>query len=345
MAGIGLGGSIAADFGSKNLYILSDENEQPYSCASLALVSSENITDVYAVGDDALRMDGRTGDDAVLVSPVNYGGVADSELSAMLLLSAAEKAVQRRRPFDNGNLVLSVPCGATRVERAALGRAAELAGAKHALVVKAPLAAAAALGCRIDKAEGQLVVTIGANVTEITVISAFGIALSRHIKVGSSLFDEAIGDFIRANHGLIVPDYTAESIKKDMGSAVKEERSANVTLRGLNVKTGRPSSVSIASCDIYNVLQQPLRYLTGRICDALFSIPAEFSSDILKNGVYLTGGGSMLHGFDKMLEDALALPVHQSAEPAFDTVKGLMKIAGDSRLCHGVLSAGSAYEI
>jgi len=345
MAGIGFNSYVAADLGSRNLYIMSNDQDAPYTCASLALVNRENVSDVYAVGEEAVRLEGRTGDDAEMVYPIVCGGVSDSELAAMLLLSGAEKALERRHPFEKSKLLLSVPCGGTRVEKSALGHAAELAGAKHAVIVKAPIAQAIGIGCKTDKTEGQLIVSIGASVTEITVISAYGVALSRHIKLGSSMFDSAISEQIRNSYGLLVPDYTAEGIKKDMASAVKEDRNSSITLRGLNIRTGRPSSETITSNDVYEALKAPLSFIVGRICDALFSVPAEFSSDILKNGIYLSGGGSMLHGCAEMLQNATSLEVHQSSKPALDTINGLSKIACDDKLCRSLISAGTAYEI
>ena len=345
MPAISFTGNIAVDLGSANTYILSDEKAAVYSCASAVLVDANRQTDVFATGDEARHMDGRTGDDALLISPISYGGVADSELAAILMLSAIEKASGKRKPLEKYCLALCVPEGATRVARSALVNAAQLAGAKKALVIKSPVAAAVRMKRRIDKAEAQLIVSIGSCVTEVSVISAYGIVLSRHTKTGSAAFDDAIIEYIRKKHGLVIPKTIATELKKELGSAVKPTMENVQTLSGRDIRTGRPVTANVTGEDIYEALDHPITALISIICDALYNIPSEFSSDILRNGICLTGGGSELYGLMQRLRDETHLDVVQSEEPRFDAVRGCLTIARDDRLLRAVASAYSAYEI
>lgn len=345
MAGITFLSNIAIDLGSASTRICADSDGSVYTCASQALVSARSSSDVYAVGDDARRMEGRTSDESILVSPISYGGVAETELTAMLMLSAAEKATGRRRPFEKSRPVLTVNNGCTRVERAALLSAAELAGSKRALVIEAPVAAAVNMGRHIEKAEAQLIVSIGASTTEVTVVSAYGVVLSRHKKTGSCSFDDAITRYIRKNMGLVIARYTAAEIKQNMGSAIVSDRPYELTLRGVSVMNGRPVSAVVTTEDVRLALNPCVDDLVGSICDALYNVPAEFSADVLKNGICLTGGGSNLHGLDRRLEEETGLKVAKSEDSSLDAVLGAYKIAEDDRLCRQVLSAYSAYEI
>ncbi len=345
MPAISFLGNIAVDLGTANIYILTDEKAPPFSCASAVLVDAKRPTDIYATGDDAKRMEGRAGDDALLLSPISYGGVADSELAAVLIVGSVEKASSKHKQLEKSRLVLTTPEGATRVERAALASAAKLSGAKRVLVVKSPVAAAVAMKRHIDKAEAQIVVSIGSNVTEVTVISAYGVVLNRHAKTGSSLFDDAITEYIRLQHGLVIPRTVAAELKKELGSAIESRMDSVQKLSGRDIRNGRPVTADISSGDINRALSSPIASLVGLICDALYNIPSDFSSDILKNGICLTGGGSEMYGLAQRLKEETKLDVFQTEEPRYDAVRGALRIAQDDRLTRAVTLAYSAYEV
>ena len=345
MSAITFTGSIAVALGSENTYILADEKASVFSCASAVLVDAVRPSDIYAVGDDAKRMEGRAGEETALVSPIAYGGVADTELTAVLILGAIEKAGLKHRPIEKSRLVLTVPEGSTRVERAALANAAKLTGAKRVLVVKSPLASAVQMSRHVDKAEAQAVVSIGANVTEVTVISSYGIVLNRHEKTGSAAFDEAIIQHIRTTHGLVISRTVAAQLKKELGSAVKMQLEGMQSLNGRDIRTGRPVTACISSDDISDALSSPISSLVNVICDALYNIPPEFSNDILRNGICLTGGGSEVFALSQRLREETKLDVVQTDEPRFDAVRGALKIAQDERTLRAAMNAYSAYEV
>ena len=345
MAGLTFTSTISMDLGSENTRVCTSADGSVFTCASKVLVSAANSTDVLAVGDDAKRMEGRTGADSIPVSPISYGGVAETEMAALLMLSAAEKATGRRHPFDKSRLVLTVPNGSTRVERAALMNAAELAGAKHALFIESPVAAAVNMGRHIEKAEAQLIISIGACVTEVTLISAYGVVLSRHSKTGSTAFDEAITRYVRSKPGLVISRFTAAELKQNLGSAVVNETPCELTLRGMSLLTGRPITAAVTGEDVRIAMESCINDLIASLCGALYNVPAEFSADVLKNGICLTGAGSTLHALGKRLEEETQLKVFMSSESGCDAVRGAFKIAGDDRPCRQIIASGSAYEI
>ena len=345
MPAISFSGGIAADMGSTNTYIILDKASNVYKSASCALVDAVRQGEVYALGDEAKRLEGRSSDEALVVSPISYGAVADTETAALLLLSSIEKASGRRKLVDKSRLYLTVPCMATKVERTALATAAELTGAKHITVIQAPVAAAVALKRHVEKAEASLVVSIGSHITEISVISSGGVVLSRGLKRGSNEFDKVICDYVRKNTGLLISEAVACELKEQMGSAVTPETDMTQTLSGRSVKTGRPLTASVSAREIAGALQTPVSAIIDSISDALCNIPVEFTSDILKSGIALTGGGSMLYSLAQKLEAETGLDVYQSDESAFDTVRGAFMLANDDRLLRCVMNAYSAYEI
>jgi len=336
--------NIALSPGSANYYVARGDGREVFSAPSCALVSADNSTEVTALGSEARKLEGRTAHDTLLVNPMSFGAVGDSELAAMLMLDACENATGKRHPLEKNRLVITYPDGATKVERAALVNAAKLAGAKRVLAVKAPIAAAVSFGRRVDKAEGHLTVSIGKYITEVCVISGGAVAISRHMKTGSHALDSTIVQCVRKKCALVIGESTAEALKKDMGSATQPRSASVQSLSGRSILTGKPVTAEISSSDIYDALVRPIDDIVGAVCDALYSLPAQFSADILKNGIILTGGGAALYGLSKRFIDDTQLPVAISEEPAYDEVRGALKIAADDRLTRQLINAYSAYE-
>ena len=344
MAVIPFQGTIALKLGSSNTYVTADDGGKVIVSPTCALVSTRNSLDVLALGNQAKRLEGRTSEDSMLVNPVSYGGVADSELCAMQILSVCEEATGKRRPFEKNKLVVTFPEGSTKVERAALINACQLAGAKRVLAIKAPLAAACMLDQKPDRTEGRLIVYVGSHITEVCVISAGAVVGARHLKTGSAVFDEAITRRVRASSGLVIAPYTAEALKKDIGSAVAPRSVSSQTLSGRSVRSGKPVTANISAQDIFEALQAPISEIVDSICSCLYNVPAQFSADVLKNGIYLTGGGADLYGLSQRLENETQLKVTCSGMSAHDCVLGAYKIAQSDRMTHNLISAQSAYE-
>ena len=340
-----LAANICVDFGSSAIRVGLADTGTLFTEASCALVNRYNAAEVFALGREAARLEGRTDEDSILVNPVSYGGIADTELAAMLLISAAEKATGLRRPFERARLVLTMPAGLTRVERAALVTAAELAGAKHMLLIKAPVAAAVGAGLRIDSPSGRLVVLIGGRVTEISIISLGGIAALRHLKSGAHAFDEAIIRYIRREKGLIIGYKTAEELKMEIGSAAPGGENHEILLRGRSITDGRPATESVTTADMISAVKEPLEALTDAICDALYNVPPELTGDILTGGILLSGGGTKLDLLPERLKTETKLPVAAGDKRENDVLLGAMRIAEDDKLTRLLLSTKSAYEV
>ncbi len=337
---------IGIDLGSGNTTVCMEDEGVILREPTCALINRENTTEILALGKDAQRMVGRTLQDCVLVSPIADGGVADSDLAAILLLSCAEKAAQRRKPFEKSRLAVTIPHGATRVERAALANSVSLAGGKKALIIKSSVAAAIGSGQKIDKPRGILMITIGSCVTEISILSLNGIVASRTMKTGAFAFDEAIVRYIRRAKGLVIGLNTAEDLKKDIGTAlIPKDEGEPVLLRGRNVLTGKPSTESITSMDIARAMDEPVRAIIEAICDALYNVPPELTSDILEDGIHLSGGGALLDGLKERLEKETQLRVFVSDHPQDDAAIGAWRAASDDRLAKHLINAGSAFEV
>lgn len=344
--GVFSAGGIGIDLGSENTVVALEDEGVALREPTSVLTSLENENEVLAVGLDAKRMAGRTDPESYLQEPVQYGGVANSELAAMCLLSASEKATQRRRPFEKNRLAVTCPHGATRVERKALSDAIILAGGKKSIMIKSTVAAAIGSGLRIDRAQGVMMISVGAQTTEISILSANGIAASRAMKTGSRAFDEAIVRYVRREKGLVIGATTADHLKRDIGSAVKPESITDqLMLRGRHVLSGKPSTETVTALDVFQAIDEPVRALVESISDALYNVPAELAGDILEGGIHLTGGGSMLMGLSERLHAETQLKVTKSASPMNDAALGALRVACDERLARQLLLSASAFEV
>ena len=190
-----------------------------------------------------------------------------------------------------------------------------------------------------------MIVSIGSEITEISVISMMGVVASRTMKTGSHAFDEAIIRYVRREKGLVIGAQTAENLKKDIGSCMPDGNNADtLTLRGRNVITGKPSTETVTSEDIAKALDEPVRMLVESIADALFNVPAELAGDLIDTGIHLTGAGSLLHGLPERIKKETQLKVHIGEHPENDAALGACRIASDERMIRALLNAGSAIE-
>lgn len=338
--------AIGVDLGSENTSVALQDEGVVLKEATCVLSSAENETEIIALGKDAKRMAGRTDRETVVIEPIQYGAVAHTELAAMCLLGMSEKATQRRRPFEKSRLCVTHPYGLTKVEKSALSSTVMLAGAKKAVLVPGVVAAAVGKKLPIDKPIGHMIISIGASVTEIAVISMMGVVASRTMKTGSRAFDEAIQRYVRREKGLVIGLQTAENLKKDIGSCMPSEgKSDMLTLRGRNVITGKPTTETITSKDVYEALMEPIRALTESISDALFNVPAELSGDLIDTGIHLTGAGAHLHGLPERLKKETELKVFVGESPENDQAAGACMIASDDKLIRALINAGTAMEV
>ena len=345
--GVFSSGGMGIDLGSANVTIFLESEGVVLREPSYVLVSRDDPDSVLACGRDARQMLGRTPRAAVLVSPVLDGAVGDIETTTTLLRELSEKAIGRRRALDRTRVVVSMGLGVTRVERAALEEAVKALGARRAALVRSTVAAAVGAGVSIDEPKGVMVVNIGGSTTEVAVLSMSGVVASRATRTGGMALDEAIIRYIRNEKGLVIGQRTAEDLKIDIGSAAQgePENAEDVLLRGRDVRTGKPSTVSVSPKDVNRAILPPLTMLLENIREAFENTPPELAADILERGVYLSGGGARLEGLRERLSELLSMPVHMSESPEDDVASGAGAIAADERLASRLRQSGCLIEL
>lgn len=336
---------IGIDVGSTQTSIyLPTENDLVLREASQVLVNAENMQDVLGIGNEARALVGRTVHETELISPIQNGAVADIELSALLMMNFAERAVRRKKALEKMLLVTGLAGGATRVERGALFQAMNATGAKRTAAVLNPVAAAIGAGLDISTPHGTMIVSIGGGSTEIAVLTMNSISALRMMRFGGQAMDEAIVRWYWREKGIIIGQRTAEQLKKEIGTVSEKviDDEDPVLLKGKDAATGRPISIETTSLDIMKALEEPVRQIVDAIRNALYNVPAELAADIHDGGIQLTGGGALLRGLKKRLEQETGVPVHMSEHPRRDTAVGLGLIAVNERLLTQLVKCGSA---
>lgn len=269
---------------------------------------------VLAVGEEARLMLGRTPGNIVAIRPMCDGVIADYTTTQKMLELLLHKAIGKRRLFKPRVLVC-VPSGVTSVERRAVLQAAKEAGAGEAYTIEEPMAAAIGAGLPISNPGGNMVVDIGGGTTDIAVISLEGIVTSTSLRVGGNRMDEVIARHIRNTHNLMIGDRTAEEIKTKIGSAYPLEPELTMDVRGRDLVAGLPRTVEVTSEEIRSALSDPVTQIVERVKAVLETTPPELSADIIERGIWLTGGGALLRGLDRLLSAATDIPVYVAEDP------------------------------
>ncbi len=274
---------------------------------------------VKAVGAEAKRMIGRTPGNIVAIRPLKDGVIADFDITHRMLKYFMQRANPQKSFFSSVKLIVGVPSGVTEVEKKAVIDAALAAGAKEALLIEEPMAAAIGAGLPVSEPTGSMVVDIGGGTTEIAVISLGGIVTSKSIRIGGDELDEAIMSYIKKEYSLMIGERTAENIKINIGSAHVLEVEEKMEITGRNLVTGLPKTLIITSEEIRMALNEPVSAILDGVKSTLERTPPELSADIMQHGIVLTGGGALLKGFDKRVAEETMMPVH-IAEDALDCV-------------------------
>ncbi len=269
---------------------------------------------VLAVGEEARLMIGRTPGNIVAIRPMSEGVIADYTTTERMLEHLINKVVGRKRLFKPRVLVC-VPSGVTSVERRAVLQATKEAGAGEAYTIEEPMAAAIGAGLPISTPGGNMVVDIGGGTTDIAVISLEGICLSKSMRVGGNKMDDVIIRHIKNAYNLMIGDRTAEEIKMRIGSAYPLEQETSMEVRGRDLVAGLPRTIKVTSVEIREALSEPVTHIVERVKSVLELTPPELSADIIDRGVWLTGGGALLRGLDKLISAATDIPVHVAEDP------------------------------
>ena len=296
----------------------------------------DDSKEVLAVGEEAKRMIGRTPGNIVAIRPMKDGVIADfdvtqSMLSYFIQKSAAKKGVVSPR------IAICVPFGVTEVEKRAIEEAARTAGAKDAFLIEEPMAAAIGAGLRIEEPEGNMVVDIGGGTSEIAIISLGGIVTAKSIRLGGDELDEAIVNYVKKEYSLMIGERTAEDVKIRIGSAYKEVEEMEMEIRGRDLISGLPKTMQISSSEVRDALRDPVNSIVDGIKSTLEKTPPELASDIMENGIMLTGGGALLKGLDKLVKEETGMPVKIAENPLDCVAIGTGKSVEDQEIFEKVL--------
>jgi rod shape-determining protein MreB len=307
-----LGRDMAVDLGTANTLVYVRGRGIILNEPSVVAV---NIHDgkPLAVGAEAKRMIGRTPSNIQAIRPLKDGVIADFEICEKMLRYFIHRVHQRR--FAKPRMVICVPSGITGVEQRAVMEAAEFAGARKAYIIEEPMAAAIGAGLPIHEPTGNMVVDIGGGTTEVAVISLGGIVTSQSIRVGGDELDEAIVAYVKKEFQLALGERTAEEIKIQLGSAYALEEELRAEIRGRDLVTGLPKTVVISTQQIREAMEEPMQAIIDAVKVTLDRTPPELSSDIIEQGIVLTGGGALLHGIAARLEFETNIPIVIARDP------------------------------
>lgn len=284
----------------------------------------KNQNRVLAVGKEAWQMIGRTPGNIVAIRPMKDGVISDYDVTEKMLKYFIGKACGRRRTTPR--VVICVPCEATEVEKRAVIDAAQNAGAKKVFLIEEPLAAAIGAGIDITKPEGNMVIDIGGGTTDIAVISLGGIVVRSSIKVAGDKFDEAIIKFIRKQHKLMIGERTAEELKINIGSAFKSDDDIVMDIRGRDLITGLPKNISVSSDEMREALKDTINAIADTTHAVLEKTPPELAADIADKGIIMTGGGSLLHGLNSLIQQITSVPVYVADDAVSCVALGTGKV-------------------
>jgi rod shape-determining protein MreB len=328
---------IAVDLGTANTLVLVKGEGVVIDEPSVAAVDTATGK-VKSIGLEAKRMLGRTPSGITAVRPMKDGVIANFEVAEQMLRHFLKTVINRHFLRVKPRVIVSVPSGITEVERRAVRDSAKTAGVKEVLMVAEPMAAAIGVGLPVDTPTGSMVIDIGGGTTEIAVIALSGIVADASIRVGGDEIDRAIVQFMRKNYSLLVGEPTAEAIKIQIGSAVPLDPEITMPVKGRDLISGLPKTVTVQSDEIRDAMAEPIQQIVNAVRHALELTPPELASDILDTGIVLTGGGALIRGLDALITHETGLPVRVADEPLTCVVRGTGAILDDIERFQDVLT-------
>ena len=314
---------LAIDLGTANTLIIYNGKvvvDEP-SIIALELQSGK----VKAIGTEAKKMDGRVHPNIKTIRPLKDGVIADFKATELMLRGLIKKVRTTSSMFSPSlRMVICIPSGSTNVEIRAVRDSAEHAGARDVYMIFEPMAAALGAGLDVEAPEGNMVIDIGGGTSEIACISLGGIVCSESINVAGDVFTTDIQNYVRQQHNIRIGERTAEEIKHAIGAAISDldEEPEDFVLTGPNMLTALPQTVTLSYNEIAYALEKSLVKLDAALMTVLETMPPELYADIVKNGIYLAGGGALIKGLDKRLSNKSGLPVHIAEDPLRAIARG-----------------------
>jgi rod shape-determining protein MreB and related proteins len=276
---------------------------------------------IFAVGNEAKQMVGRTPGNIVAVRPMKDGVIADFDVTEKMLryfINKAAKNVGILAP----RVIIGVPSGVTEVEKRAVMDAGLQAGAREVFLIEEPMAAAIGAGLAVEEPTGNLIVDIGGGTTEVAVISLGGIVSSRSLRIAGDEMNEAIAQYIKRHYNLMIGERTSEEIKKEIGSAYPDGKERSMDVRGRDLLTGLPKTIAITAHEVQEALAEPISGIVEAVKMTLERTPPELAADILDKGIVLAGGGSLLKGIDRLLNEETGMSVQRAEDPLTCVARG-----------------------
>ncbi len=314
---------LAIDLGTANTLIIYNGKvvvDEP-SIIALELQTGK----VKAIGTEAKKMDGRVHPNIKTIRPLKDGVIADFKATELMLRGLIKKVRTTSSMFSPSlRMVICIPSGSTNVEIRAVRDSAEHAGARDVYMIFEPMAAALGAGLDVEAPEGNMVIDIGGGTSEIACISLGGIVCSESINVAGDVFTTNIQNYVRQQHNIRIGERTAEEIKHAIGAAISDldEEPEDFVLTGPNMLTALPQTVTLSYNEIAYALEKSLVKLDAALMTVLETMPPELYADIVKNGIYLAGGGALIKGLDKRLSNKSGLPVHIAEDPLRAIARG-----------------------
>jgi len=275
---------------------------------------NKDTNKVMAYGEDARLMLGRTPENIAAVRPLRQGVISDYTLTEQMLRHFINKAVGKRT-LRKPRVSVCIPSGATEVEKKAVEDATYHAGAREVTIIEEPVAAAIGAGIDISRPQGNMIIDIGGGTSDIAVIALDGPVVSESIKVAGDDFDEAIIRYMRKKHNLLIGERTAEDIKVNIGCASKRPENITMEVRGRNLVTALPKTVVVSSDEIMDALLEPATMIVNAVHNVLERTPPELAADIYERGIVMTGGGALLYGLDKLMQEKTGINCVLAEDP------------------------------
>jgi rod shape-determining protein MreB len=311
-----LSNDLAIDLGTANVLVFARGRGIICSEPSVVAVSDgpSGARRVRAVGADAKEMVGRTPGSIVAIRPIKDGVIADFEVTEAMLRYFIQRAHNRRR-LVRPRIVICVPPCITSVEKRAVRESAISAGAREVFLMEEPMAAAIGAGLDVTAPTGNMVVDVGGGTTDVAVISMAGVVTSNSVRVGGDKLDEAIINFVKRKHNLLIGERTAEIVKITIGTVTTNSPKKTMEIKGRDLVAGIPKMIVLSSDEVREALQEPVQQVVHTVLQTLEHTPPELAADIVDRGIVLVGGGSLLRDFDQLLRAETKLPIVRGEDP------------------------------
>lgn len=304
---------VGIDLGTANVLINVKGKGIVLNEPSVVAIDTTNGS-VVAVGEDAYKMVGRTPGNIRAIRPLKDGVIADFDITEAMLTYFISK-LNVKSFMSKPNILICCPTNVTSVEQKAIIQAAQAAGGHHVYLELEPKVAAVGAGMDIFKPQGNMVIDIGGGTSDIAVLSMGEVVTSRSLRLAGDKMDTAIVNYVKQKHNLLIGDHTAETIKKQIGTAYQPDENEQIEVRGRDLVDGLPKEITINAVEVEEALHDTLMSIVAAAKEVLEKTPPELSADIIDRGIMLTGGGALLKGVDRLFSDQLKVPVVLAENP------------------------------